>query len=53
MDSVFTEAELVSLHGEPPMGRVATVGSDGMPHVVPVGWRHTEHDTIDVGGHSF
>jgi pyridoxamine 5'-phosphate oxidase family protein len=31
---------------------VATVGADGTPHVVPVGWSYNaEHDTIDVGGH--
>ena len=50
--SVFTEAELAYLHGERRLGRVATVGKDGTPHVVPVGCSHNvEHDTIDVGGH--
>ena len=52
-DSVFTDAELRFLLGERKLGRVATVGSDGTPHVVPVGWTHNrELDTIDVGGHS-
>lgn len=49
--SAFTEAELAYLHGERRLGRIATVGKDGTPHVVPVGWTHNvEHDTIDVGG---
>lgn len=49
--SVFTDAELAYLHGERHLGRVATVGNDGTPHVVPVGWVHNaEHDTIDIGG---
>lgn len=49
--SVFTEAELAYIRGGRRLGRIATVGSDGTPHVVPVGWAHnTERDTIDVGG---
>lgn len=44
--SVFTDAEIAYLHGERRLGRI---GSDGTPHVVPVGWSHsTQHDTIDV-----
>lgn len=51
--SVFTEKELRYLHGERRLGRLATVGQDGMPHVAPVGWAYnTEHETIDIGGHS-
>jgi pyridoxamine 5'-phosphate oxidase family protein len=51
--SVFTEPELEYLHGERRLGRIATVGTNGVPHVVPVGWSHNpEHDTIDVGGHA-
>ena len=51
MDSVFTPAELEYLHGQRRLGRVATVGKDGTPHVVPGGWTHnTELDTIDVTG---
>lgn len=35
------------------MGRLATVGMDGNPHVVPVGFRHNpETDTIEIGGHN-
>jgi pyridoxamine 5'-phosphate oxidase family protein len=49
--SVFTDAELAFLHGGPRLGRIATVGRDGTPHVVPSGWLHNaELDTIDVTG---
>ena len=49
--SVFTEAELAYLAGQL-LGRLATVGESGGPHVVPVGFRHNpELDTIDIGGH--
>lgn len=49
--SVFTDDELAYLHGERRLGRVATVGKDGTPHVVPSGWTHNiERDTIDVTG---
>jgi pyridoxamine 5'-phosphate oxidase family protein len=49
--SVFTEAELQYLTGGRQLGRVATVGADGTPHVVPVGWLYNAaRDTIDVGG---
>jgi pyridoxamine 5'-phosphate oxidase family protein len=52
--SAFSDAELAYLQGERRLGRVATVGKDGTPHVVPVGWRYNaEHDSIDVGGHEF
>ena len=35
------------------LGRLATVGSDGTPHIAPVGMfsYNVELDTIDVGGH--
>ena len=50
--SVFTEAELRYLVGGQQLGRIATVGADGTPHVVPVGWIYNAaRDTIDVGGH--
>jgi pyridoxamine 5'-phosphate oxidase family protein len=52
MGSVFSQEELDFLHGQRLLGRVATVGADGTPHVVPVGWRHNpDLDTIDVTGH--
>lgn len=50
--SVFTEAELRYLAGGRQLGRLATVGADGTPHVVPVGWIYNAaSDTIDIGGH--
>lgn len=49
--SVFTEAELRYLTGGMRLGRLATVGADGTPHVVPVGWIYNAaRDTIDIGG---
>jgi pyridoxamine 5'-phosphate oxidase family protein len=50
--SVFTEAELRYLAGGRQLARIATVGADGTPHVVPVAWIYNAaRDTIDVGGH--
>jgi pyridoxamine 5'-phosphate oxidase family protein len=52
--SVFTQSELAYLGGgvARPLARIATVGKDGTPHVVPVGFRYEPaHDSIDVGGH--
>lgn len=49
--SVFTEAELEYLAGGRQLGRIATVGVDGTPHVVPVAWIYNAaSDTIDIGG---
>jgi len=51
--SAFTARELEYLGERRPerLGRIATVGKDGTPHVVPVGWRfNRELDAIDVGG---
>ena len=51
MESVFTAAELEYLHSQRRLGRIATVGKYGTPHVVPSGWTHNvELDTIDVTG---
>jgi pyridoxamine 5'-phosphate oxidase family protein len=51
-DSAFSEAELAYLTGERRLARIATVGPDGTPHVVPVGFSYNaELDVIDVGGH--
>jgi pyridoxamine 5'-phosphate oxidase family protein len=48
--SVFTDKELDYLAGQR-LGRIATVGTDGQPHVVPTSFRYNaEHDAIDVGG---
>ena len=50
--SVFTQAELRYLSGGRQLGRIATVGADGTPHVVPVGWIYNAaRDTLDVGGY--
>ena len=54
-DTVFTAGELEYLNGERRLARIATVGPDGTPHVVPVGmWKHNaELDTVDVTGRDF
>src|SRR5579871_5136873 len=50
--SVFSPAEIAYLQSQR-LGRLATVGADGQPHAVPVGFRYNpDHDTIDIGGHS-
>jgi pyridoxamine 5'-phosphate oxidase family protein len=49
--SVLSDAELDYLQGRR-LGRLATLGEDGYPHVVPVAFRHDpEAAAIDVGGH--
>ncbi len=51
--SVLTDGEIEYLRSQR-LGRLATVGSDGRPHVVPVTFRYNpETDTIDIGGHDF
>ena len=51
--SMFSDAEIEYL-GSQRLGRLATVGHDGMPHVVPVAFRYNpEADAIDIGGHDF
>ena len=50
--SVFRESEVSYLAGGKQLGRIATVGADGTPHVVPVAWIYNAvRDTIDIGGH--
>ena len=52
--SAIGDRELAYLLSERRLGRVATVGADGTPHVAPVGFAYNaEHDSIDVGGHDF
>jgi pyridoxamine 5'-phosphate oxidase family protein len=52
--SAFTDAELGYLTGERRLARLATVGKDGTPHVVPVGWTYNaELDAIEIGGRDF
>ena len=49
--SGFSDDELAYLRGERRLGRLATVGQDGTPHVVPVGFSYNpERDSIDIGG---
>jgi pyridoxamine 5'-phosphate oxidase family protein len=51
--SVFTPAEIAYLQSQR-LGRLATVGAHGQPHVVPVSFRYNpDHDTVDIGGHGF
>jgi pyridoxamine 5'-phosphate oxidase family protein len=53
--SSFSDAErdyLTGATGGRRLGRVATVGADGTPHVVPVGYSlNEEADAIEVRGH--
>jgi pyridoxamine 5'-phosphate oxidase family protein len=49
--SSFTPNEIAYLQSQI-LGRLATVGANGDPHVVPVGFRYNpDLDTIDIGGH--
>jgi pyridoxamine 5'-phosphate oxidase family protein len=49
--SVFLASELAYLAGGRQLGRLATVGADGTPHVVPVAFIYNAaRDAIDVGG---
>jgi pyridoxamine 5'-phosphate oxidase family protein len=51
--SVFTPVEADYLDGQL-LGRLATAGADGKPHVVPVSFTYNrETETIDIGGHHF
>ena len=51
--SVFTNEEMEYLNSQI-LGRLATVGPDGQPHVVAVSFRYNAQlDTIDIGGHDF
>jgi pyridoxamine 5'-phosphate oxidase family protein len=46
----LTDAQIEYLAGQR-LGRLATTGKDGRPHVVPVSFRYNaELDTIDSGG---
>ncbi|NEE03433.1 PPOX class F420-dependent oxidoreductase [Phytoactinopolyspora halotolerans] len=57
--SAFSDDELAYLHAtdrpsRDRLARLATVGTDGTPHVTPVGWSYNaELDTIDIGGRDF
>jgi pyridoxamine 5'-phosphate oxidase family protein len=48
--SAFTRSEIEYLENSL-LGRLATVGHDGTPHVAPVGFRYNAAlSTIDIGG---
>ena len=50
--SKFTPEEIAYLQSQR-LGRLATVGEKGEPHVVPVSFRYNpEQDSIDIGGHN-
>lgn len=51
--SAFTQGEIEYLRTQR-MGRLATVGPDGQPHVIPVTYHFNEaEDAIDLGGIAF
>lgn len=51
--SNFTPEEIAYLQSQR-LGRLATVGANGQPHVVPTGFRYNpDQDTIDISGHDF
>ncbi|HEU5417532.1 MAG TPA: PPOX class F420-dependent oxidoreductase [Streptosporangiaceae bacterium] len=51
--SVFSDKELDYL-ADKRLGRLATIGAGGLPHVVPLGWSYNPAlDTIDIGGRDF
>ncbi|MBA2690939.1 MAG: PPOX class F420-dependent oxidoreductase [Rubrobacter sp.] len=48
--SIFTEEGISYLDGGGLLGRLATVGRDGTPHITPVGFSRSG-DTIHIGGY--
>jgi pyridoxamine 5'-phosphate oxidase family protein len=51
--AIFTEGEIAYLQSKT-MGRLATVGRDGQPHVVPLTYFYNANEqTIDIGGIGF
>lgn len=49
--SAFTAGEITYLKSQR-LGRLATVGADNQPHVMPVGFRYNpDEDAIEIGGH--
>ncbi len=50
--STFTEAEIEFLNSQR-LGRLATVGTDGMPHVAPVAvFYHPEEEALVIGANA-
>lgn len=54
--SAFSAAEIEYLHAEtdgPRLARLATVGKEGTPHVVPVGWSVDEQlEVVEIRGYT-
>jgi pyridoxamine 5'-phosphate oxidase family protein len=51
--SVFSGAEIAYLQSKS-MGRLATIGADGRPHLLPLTYHfNADEDTIDIGGIDF
>jgi pyridoxamine 5'-phosphate oxidase family protein len=51
--SIFTAPEIEYLQSQT-MGRLATVGADGQPHVIPLTFvLNTDEGSIDLGGIAF
>jgi pyridoxamine 5'-phosphate oxidase family protein len=52
MPFMFTDAEIAYITSQP-LGRLATVGPDGRPHVMPVGvFYDPEAEAVLIGGHN-
>lgn len=50
---MFTDAEIEYLRSQR-LGRLATVGADGQPHLIPITFLYNEdEDAIDLGGVDF
>ena len=51
--SVFTDAEIAYM-GRITLARLATIGADGRPHVIPLTYHYNpDEDAIDIGGIDF
>jgi pyridoxamine 5'-phosphate oxidase family protein len=51
--SAFSEEEIEYMRGQM-LARLATIGPDGQPHVIPVTfWFNEDEDAIDIGGIAF
>jgi pyridoxamine 5'-phosphate oxidase family protein len=51
--SIFTPEEIEYLESQR-MGRLATIGPDGQPHVIPLTYHYNrDEETIDLGGINF
>jgi len=49
--SAFTDAERAYLQNDHPMARLATVGADGTPHVMPIGMYRLDGNTDAIDTH--